>query len=74
MPADPSHERRIAALESLLPAAMFDAIYADPHQWSSRPCRTCQTVTDLTGRSFGCVRFYADEKQRRDAVANKPIR
>lgn len=27
------HERRIAALEVLMPKAVLDMIYRDPHQW-----------------------------------------
>jgi hypothetical protein len=27
----------------------------DPHQWSTRPCQTCQVVSELLGRPFGCV-------------------
>lgn len=62
--ATSDHERRIAALESVLPKAVLDTIYSDPHQWSDRPCPTCRMVTDLTGVAFGCVR-YAKAKQQR---------
>lgn len=34
----------------------FDLIYRDPHSWSTRPCSTCQTVSELLGRPFGCNR------------------
>ena len=27
---------------------------SDPHQFSSRPCSTCQAITSIVGRSFGC--------------------
>ncbi len=33
-----------------------DLIQADPHQWSDRPCATCQAVTTIIGYNFGCVR------------------
>ena len=29
---------------------------ADPHQFSKRPCTTCQTITTLIQRPFGCVK------------------
>ncbi len=29
-------------------------IEGDPHQWSSRPCQTCQAVSSLVGKPFGC--------------------
>ena len=27
----------------------------DNHQWSTRPCKTCQAATALIGADFGCV-------------------
>jgi len=32
----------------------FYSIFRDPHQWSSRGCETCDEVSDLIGRPFGC--------------------
>lgn len=26
----------------------------DPHQFGTRPCPTCNTITNLIGRPFGC--------------------
>ena len=51
-----NHDRRIEALENLIPAAALDLIYKDPHQWSDRPCGTCRTVSALIGQPFGCDR------------------
>jgi hypothetical protein len=34
--------------------AIARLIEADPHQWSSRPCQTCHSVSGLLGRPFGC--------------------
>ncbi len=31
-------------------------IESDPHSWSSRPCQTCNQVSTLLGRPFGCQR------------------
>jgi hypothetical protein len=27
---------------------------SDPHQFSSRPCATCKSITAIVGRPFGC--------------------
>lgn len=35
-------------------AAVLRLVYADPHQWSKRPCQTCNTITFLTRAKFGC--------------------
>ena len=29
----------------------------DPHQWSTRPCSTCQIITSLVRAPFGCVLY-----------------
>ena len=57
-----NHGRRIAALESVLPKAVNDLIYADPHMWSDRPCGTCKTISNLIGAPFGCNRRQAERK------------
>lgn len=55
-------ESEIAATQVAIQAAtrmsigvVLDLLQRDPHQWSTRPCSTCQTVTTLAGRDFGCV-------------------
>lgn len=45
---------RIVAQEMVRISA--DLIYADSHNWSKRPCSTCQTISTLLGLDFGCVR------------------
>ena len=62
MPDLDDHERRIAALETLLPQAVLDLIYGDPHQWSHRPCPTCQPISTMLGQPFGCYRFQKERK------------
>lgn len=37
---------------------------ADPHQFSTRPCETCQTVSNLTGVSFGRVARALEAKAK----------
>jgi len=58
------HARRIAALESLLPAAVLDLIYNDQHSWSTRPCPTCNTITSLIGQPYGCVRYARQQRAK----------
>lgn len=50
-----------AAAERLLGAAL-DVLQVDGHQWSTRPCSTCQAVSAIAKRPFGCV-LYAQQKR-----------
>jgi len=36
---------------------MLERYRIDPHEWSSRPCKTCEGITLLIGRPFGCYRW-----------------
>ena len=67
-PLDTNHERRLQALEALLPAAVFDLIQRDPHQWSKPGCVTCRSVAQLIGRPFVCDRSRARHHAGRGAV------
>lgn len=58
-----ANEEVIAAAVRIVTKAAIELIQADPHQWSSRPCQTCRSVTAITGIDFGCVR-YAKEQRR----------
>lgn len=51
------------AVERLAGVA-FDLIQKDPHQWSTRPCSTCNAVTGIIGKSFGCV-LYAEQRKEK---------
>lgn len=52
---------RISAFETAL-----NLLYADPHQWSERPCQTCHSITVITGVEFGCTKYRnIREGQRR---------
>lgn len=42
------------AKEELLRALNYLEI--DNHYWGTRPCLTCQGITDLIGKPFGCVK------------------
>lgn len=41
---------------------VLDLLQADPHQWSTRPCSTCQAISKIVSRPFGCVLY----KQQRE--------
>lgn len=41
---------------SILTSAL-DVLQKDPHYWSKRSCATCQVITSLAGRDFGCVAY-----------------
>lgn len=56
--------KRLDALETVLPSAVLDLIQGDPHQWSNRPCPTCQPISKMIGRPFGCYRFQAEQVKR----------
>lgn len=48
-------------LSDALVKAVLRSLQNDPHQWSVRPCSTCQAVTSIVGEDFGCV-VYAKGK------------
>jgi hypothetical protein len=62
-------ERHIDALLSVvvkrLTGAAFDLIENDPHQWSARPCQTCQAVSSIIGRPFGCQLVRLTQKHEK---------
>lgn len=43
-----------AAVQRLM-APVLRLLQNDPHQWSTRPCSTCQAITEIVGKPFGCV-------------------
>lgn len=48
--------------EDLLPRAVQDLIYENPHQWSHEPCETCRAVSVILGAPFGCYRLQAEKR------------
>ena len=55
-------ERRVSALESnAMPreiiVTVLRVLQKDPHQWSTRPCSTCQSISQLVNEPFGCNQF-----------------
>ena len=59
-------ERVIKAAINVVMASVLNVLQNDPHQWSTRPCATCRTITDVTGQKFGCY-LYAERR------ANQPL-
>ncbi|KKN55596.1 hypothetical protein LCGC14_0580680 [marine sediment metagenome] len=57
-------EKMMKMCVNVLFESIIEVLYADPHQWSTRPCITCKTVTSITGKPFGCDR-YREEKEKR---------
>lgn len=55
-PAEEAAEALLGAAVRRTVKGVTDLLEADPHQWSTRPCQTCQAVSALAGYPFGCVR------------------
>jgi len=47
----------IQAAAQLMMDAVLRLMQDDPHQWSSRPCPTCRSVSSLVGKPFGCYEY-----------------
>lgn len=47
----------IQAAARVLARAALNLLYADPHQWSTRPCPTCRAITAMIDEPYGCDRF-----------------
>lgn len=53
----------VSVLKSLIEKGRFSLplvkalrhLERDPHNWSTRPCETCQRITDVLGVKFGCL-------------------
>lgn len=56
-------EKMIKACANVLIDTIANTIYADPHQWSKRPCLTCKAITGILGKPFGCDRYREERKQ-----------
>jgi hypothetical protein len=47
----------VRASAYILMTTVLDLMQGDPHQWSTRPCATCQAVSAIVGRPFGCYAY-----------------
>jgi len=54
----------IQAAANVLLDAVLRELQADPHQWSSRPCSTCRTISAIIGKPFGCYVYAAQHAKR----------
>lgn len=64
--SDPSVvEETIQAAARLLMRSALNTLYADPHQWSTRPCPTCRAISGLIGEPFGCNKFAERQPPKR---------
>ena len=46
----------LRATKELLGRTVLNLLDSDGHAWSKRPCTTCQTVSEIVGQPFGCVK------------------
>lgn len=62
-----SNEEFVQAAVRIIMDATLDLIQGDPHQWSTRPCPTCRTVSKMMGKNFGCYRYAEARKPTIDS-------
>lgn len=55
--------RAVQLAAGVVVAAILDLLQVDPHQWSTRPCGTCRTISALASRDFGCVLYAKMDKR-----------
>ena len=49
--------------QSLMMDSVLEIVQDDPHQWSTRPCTSCKTITSLIGKPFGCEKYKEQRKK-----------
>lgn len=54
--------KMVRGMVSLFMDAILKLIQEDPHQWSTRPCSTCRTITSMIDRPFGCDKYRMDKE------------
>lgn len=59
-----NNEEIIKAAVQVFTEAILNIIQNDPHGWSTRPCTSCQTISSMIGRPFGCYKFAKDKNDR----------
>ena len=50
-------ELTIKAAALVIAKAALKLFVADQHCWSTRPCTTCRSISDMIGEPFGCIKF-----------------
>ena len=43
-------------VKKILLKPILNLLENDPHQWSTRPCSTCETISQVIEEPFGCVK------------------
>lgn len=66
MADQPEPSEIVKAMMQLVLNAALSLIEADPHSWSSRPCQTCNLVSSIAGRPFGCNAKAERERTKSD--------
>jgi hypothetical protein len=57
-------EEIIRAAVNIIVEPILSLLQNDPHQWSTRPCPTCSSITTIIGKPFGCI-LMAEQKRRK---------
>ena len=66
-----NNESIIKAAINVLIEPILKLLQDDPHQWTSRPCTTCKTITSMIGESFGCIKWHEDRiKSKKEEGGN----
>ncbi len=52
----------IRAAVKVITEPMLRLLQDDPHQWSDRPCATCQSISSMIGTNFGCY-LYTERRR-----------
>lgn len=58
-------EKVIKAAVNIIIEPILDLIQNDPHQWSTRPCSTCRTISTIIDKPFGCILVAKRSKSER---------
>lgn len=48
-------EEAVSFARATLLEPVLALLQRDGHSWSSRPCTTCEAITSIVGKPFGCV-------------------
>ena len=59
---DGEAKRLIKAAANILMDAVLDIVQNDSHLWGSRPCQSCQAISGIIGKPFGCYKYQESRK------------
>ena len=52
----------IQAAAQILIDPILRLMQEDQHSWGDRPCGTCQAISSIAGKSFGCYEYQRRRK------------